>query len=456
MSSIASFSGLASGIQWRDLVDQIGTLEASRRITPITQRINANRAQQNGWQTFRDRLSRLETAGDALRDGTGIGKLTAQAGMSASGRELLTATAAGGAQPATHQVEVVALATAEKIRSNAIDSTQPLGFAGDFTIRGQTVSLAAGDSLANLRDSINALNQGADATGVTASIVGSGAEAHLVLSSDSTGAQGLEIADGAGSVLQSLGILNGDGTATNLVTAGVDAQIVVDGVAITRASNRISDAIEGVTLDLRATSVEPGETVEVTIGRDQDAALDAVREFVDAFNETLAYSRQQRENKGALGANGALRSTTSRIRGELQDGIGGLSPDNPLTHLSLAGVSFDRHGMLQVDEAKVRETLAGSYGHASELFGALGTEMASLVKPIADTVDGEIKRHMDALTEANKRLETRRVAAEDSIDRMQERLIEQFIRMEEAMATMQAQMGWLDATIQAMNPSTKR
>src|SRR5690606_2853021 len=137
----------------------------------------------------------------------------------------------------------------------------------------------------------------------------------------------------------------GDGTATNLVTAGADAQIVVDGVSMTRSSNRITDAIEGVTLDLRATSVEAGETVEITIGRDQDAALAAVREFVAAFNETLAYTRQQRENKGALGANGALRSTTARIRGELQDGIGGLSPDNPLTHLSLAGVSFDRHGM---------------------------------------------------------------------------------------------------------------
>ena len=454
MSSIANFSGLASGVQWRDLVDQIGTLEASRRITPITQRINANRAQQTGWQTFRDRLSQLEKAADALRDGTGVGKLTTQVGTTPSGRELLTATSAGAAQPASHNIRVVALASAEKIRSGAIDSTQPLGLTGDFTLRGQTVALTADTTLAGLRDQINSLNQGADATGVTASIVGSGTEAHLVLTSDTTGVQGLDIADGAGSVLQSLGILNGDGSATNQVAAGADAQIVVDGITITRSSNRITDAIEGVTLDLRATSGEADEeTVALTVARDDDAALTAIKDFVQAFNDTLGYTRQQREAKGALGANGALRTTTARIRGELQDGVGGLSAENPLTHLSLAGVSFDRHGMLQVDEAKVRETLSGSFEHASELFGALGAEMTELVKPIADTVDGEIKSHVDALDQANKRLETRRIAAEDSIERMQARMIEQFTRMEEAMATMQAQMGWLDATISAMTPS---
>ena len=37
---IGSFQGLASGIQWRDLVDQIITLETARALNPITTAIS--------------------------------------------------------------------------------------------------------------------------------------------------------------------------------------------------------------------------------------------------------------------------------------------------------------------------------------------------------------------------------------------------------------------------------
>ena len=35
---IGTFSGIASGIQWRDMVDQIMQIESQRRLTPLTDR----------------------------------------------------------------------------------------------------------------------------------------------------------------------------------------------------------------------------------------------------------------------------------------------------------------------------------------------------------------------------------------------------------------------------------
>ena len=51
-------------------------------------------------------------------------------------------------------------------------------------------------------------------------------------------------------------------------TAGQDAKVTIDGVAVTRTSNSIDDVISGATLDI--SRVEAGSTVNITITRDTD------------------------------------------------------------------------------------------------------------------------------------------------------------------------------------------
>ncbi|MCP4277994.1 MAG: flagellar filament capping protein FliD, partial [Gammaproteobacteria bacterium] len=74
-------------------------------------------------------------------------------------------------------------------------------------------------------------------------------------------------------------------------TAGQDAKVTIDGVAITRSSNTIDDVISGVTLDLNR--VESGETVNLTISRDTDNIKDKVTAFTDAYNEIIENINQQ-------------------------------------------------------------------------------------------------------------------------------------------------------------------
>ena len=106
-------------------------------------------------------------------------------------------------------------------------------FVASSTVSSQDVTVSSSDTLASLRDKINALNYG-----VTASIVGTGdGTFNLVLKSE-TGAENALRATATESPSGS-GLASIDNTSTNASKqkiAGVDASIVVDGITLTRST----------------------------------------------------------------------------------------------------------------------------------------------------------------------------------------------------------------------------
>ena len=76
MASVGSFSGLASGIQWRDMIDQIMEIEAARRVDPLTSQIAAQRSRATAWTAYQGTLTRLADAAKALRDGSAFAAAT--------------------------------------------------------------------------------------------------------------------------------------------------------------------------------------------------------------------------------------------------------------------------------------------------------------------------------------------------------------------------------------------
>jgi len=163
---IGSFSGLASGIQWRDMVDQIMALEASRKLTPVTDRQTTEQKRLDAWGSFSSLVAKFRDATKGLRDGSAFGTFKVNASASAaSGRALVAATASVSATPGTYTVEVDDVARANKLSGTIVSSaTTPLGLTGDFSVNGRAVTLAATDTLSQVRDKINALNSGASAT----------------------------------------------------------------------------------------------------------------------------------------------------------------------------------------------------------------------------------------------------------------------------------------------------
>lgn len=212
---VGSFSGLSSGVQWRDLVDQIMSLDTQRRLNPVKDQQTLAKARIEAWGKYQTLVAKFRDASRALRDSSAFAAFKVSGGVSANtGRTLVTATAGAGANPGTYAIEVLDLARANKMSGSIVASpSTALGLAGEFSVNGKKVTVTVADTLAQVRDKINALNAGSTPTGVTASVLSTGSTQHrLVLSADSTGARGIELTDDATGVLQSLGVVDSSKT----------------------------------------------------------------------------------------------------------------------------------------------------------------------------------------------------------------------------------------------------
>ena len=206
-----NIGGLASGVQWRDLVDQVAAVETAQSVTPLKTQISDAEKRKTAWNSLSALVTKLQDAGTALKLGSAFTNFAANASAtSQTSRALLSATANAGAQPGSYRVEVVDLARAEKLSGAVVaDSAVALGLTGTFAIAGQNVTVAATDTLDAVRDKINSLNTGGTPTKVSASVIASAAgQKRLVISSDSPGSTGTGLADGTEGVLRDLGFMD--------------------------------------------------------------------------------------------------------------------------------------------------------------------------------------------------------------------------------------------------------
>lgn len=224
---VGTFSGLASGIQWRDMVDQIIALESKRAVDPITTRQTTLNSAASAWTEFQTIAGKFRDAAKTVRDATAFTTFSTSAGTSPStNRTLVALTADSTAAPGTYSLEVQQLASAEKLGGALVASaTTTLGTglgitSGAFALNGKVVTVSASDTLSTLRDRINALNTGTSPSGVSASILRSGAGARLILSSNQTGADGIELTDDASGTLTTLGFTDSSVVSSNITSAG--------------------------------------------------------------------------------------------------------------------------------------------------------------------------------------------------------------------------------------------
>lgn len=225
-SPVGSFPGLGSGVNYQSLVDQIIQVE-SAPARAMQSRIDLANAQISAYKSYAGLLSTLETAASALRNGSALQNVLANVSNAtgASGRSVLSASASAGAAPGSYAVQVLQTAQAEKLSGTTFAAgTAGLGLSGDFVINGKTISVAVGDSLAAIRDKINAQNTGASPTGVSAAIITDASSAQrLVLTSVKTGATGIDLVDGAQGVAQRLGWIDATQTIKHATSAGAQS-----------------------------------------------------------------------------------------------------------------------------------------------------------------------------------------------------------------------------------------
>jgi flagellar hook-associated protein 2 len=192
----------------------------------------------------------------------------------------------------------------------------------------QTVTLSSsGETLQQVADDINDPTTGI--SGVTASVVtNSDGSQSLSLQSQTAGSAGtLAVTSSISDPSTHL-----DYTST---VAGADAQLTVDGVSLTSASNTVTGLIPGLTFQLLAPSpTESGgglEQVQVVIGNDTTDVESTLNQFVSDYNSLISAINTQ-EGKDSSGNPEPLfgSPTLSLLQQQLLSGLNTQNPNGSL------------------------------------------------------------------------------------------------------------------------------
>ncbi len=327
------------------------------------------------------------------------------------------------------------------------------GLRGDGSVVTTSFVVGGADTLQTLLSKLNDSTSGfgAGARPATATIDGDG---RLRLN-DRTGGESrlrlsMSVSPALGGSPQAL--LGTFGTETvgraRAMSAGSDAQVKVDGVLLTRPTNIVTDALDGVTLNLLQS--EPGTEIDLTVTRDLDASVKAVKDFAKAYNDIVSFSAGQQLDGQPLRGNSELRRILSSFTQALRTEV---PSAGAFTRGTLAGMTLLRSGSLEVDETKVRSALTSNLSGVQSLFGTtgIGNAMASATAFTTRAVDGTITSAISNITRNSTALNKRITDAQSRVDARREALIARFTAMELAMSRLQQQGNSLTASVAGIN-----
>ncbi len=402
MATITS-AGIGSGLDVNGLVKQLMAAESQPAVV-LDRKEAALQAKLSAYGSFKSSLSSFQTAMANLSSLSKFQTLKA----AVADPSISTASAVSTAVAGNYSLEVKQLAQAQKLTSQAFtDVTSTVGTgslnfqfgtfsAGVFTVNSakpvQMVTIAsANNSLSGIRDAVNAAN-----IGVSVSILNDGTGNKLVFTSKDTGAaNSLKITvadtsdasntDNAGLsqlAYDPAGILGNGKNITESVIAQ-NALLKIDGVDnISKATNTVSDVIQGVTLNLLKSSVLNTPTT-LTVVRDTASVQSSLEGFVKAYNDInktvkdlTAYNAVTKQASILQGDASAL-SVMAQIRKALTSSLTGSG--GAYSTLSQVGVSFQADGTLKLDSVKLQKAIETNFNDIASLFAANGKTTDSLV-----------------------------------------------------------------------------
>jgi flagellar hook-associated protein 2 len=314
------------------------------------------------------------------------------------------------------------------------------------------VDLTAGMTMTDIANAINSKNGGVTATT---------ANGQLRLSATQTGA--------ASAI--TISNVSGGAAAIGLASqvTGRDASGSVDGNAFTSASNNVTSAIAGVTLNLTAATGADGVTLAVNPAQvDNTAITTRLQAFVTAYNDVIKSATDELNEKkvinpqtdadvlkGAMFGDQRLQSIVDSLRDAFISPVSGLSGAQSIA--SFAGLSTgvagsgDVTGQLTLDTNALSKALAGGSGAIKALFmtstGASNSN--GLMQRISDLSwnavksDGTITNAISGSTQESQDLQDQIDAMTATLAQREQTLKDQFSAMETALSNLKSMQSQL-------------
>jgi flagellar hook-associated protein 2 len=437
-----SSPGIGSGLDINGLVEKLVAAERAPRQAQITRAQTSTVTTISALGQLKGALSAFQTSLSQLST---LDTFSSRSAVS-SDADKFTATATSSAAAGSYDIEIVSLAAAHQVSSQGFagGSSQVVGH-GTLTIGLGSSTFQVGipesaQSLAQIRDAINAAPTN---NLVRATIVNGSDGAHLVFTSQATGAANtISVAAAGGN--GGLSALNYSTLAPAAYTqprAAMDAEINVAGVTQLSKTNTISNLIDGVEITLLAE--DAGTTHTLRIANDTSAIQGKIANFVAEFNSlartigTLRSYEPTTKKAGPLLGDALLRSVESELRFKLTDKVNGLSGN--FQSLASIGITTNKDGTLTLNDAKLKTALGEDYDGVANMFASengVAARLKAAVEPrLAAT--SELSVRSKALSTKSLELQKQMTALDARMAAASQRYLKQFNSLDTLLSRLQ-------------------
>ncbi len=446
-----SAGGIGSGLDVNSIVSQLMALER-RPLDQLGAQKSDLSAQLSAYGQLKSAFSTFQSAMKGLSSSDKFQVYSA----TPSNSDSFTATASSTASAAVHSIDVLALANAHKMTSGkdvgstyadadtAIGTTGTLEITQDAAGTPRTFQIAidgTNNTLSGIRD---AINNAADNTGVSASIVNTGTESKLVLSSTDSGTENTITIDTGttASVATALGF------ETIAGNEAADASVKIDGITVTSASNTVTDALSGVSLTLKQAA--PGTVETLNVSQDTAKVKESVQKFVDAYNDVRSTIKTLGGEDATLQGESSLLTMQRQMQNILNTSASGLG----FNYLSEIGIETDSTtGDLTLDSATLDGVISSNFSDLADLFADSSQGFAVRFEAMADSLiatDGLIDTREDGINSRISYVEDRETNLEYRLEIIEARHRRQFSALDTLISQMNSTSSFLSQQLSAL------
>ncbi|MEE9336296.1 MAG: flagellar filament capping protein FliD [Granulosicoccaceae bacterium] len=417
-------AGVGSGIDVESIISSLMELER-QPIQALNNRRETLDVELSAMGSVKSAMNELATSARLMGDDTRFGPFQA----SSIDEDVFTATATGGSSSEYHSVEVLSLAQNHRMASGLYPSSDAPVASGsmNFTSGENNFEITvdgSNNTLVGLRD---AINDSIDNTSVSASILNVDGGSRLILNANEGGTDNIIAIAGSSSIVADL----------TEITEALDAQLIVDGFTVNSSSNSVSDVIEGVTLDLKSVG-----SSDVQTQRDTDSLRDSLDAFVTNYNSLR--SGLNSLSAGQLQGDQLPRNIETSVRNVFSQDIE-LANGQSISPLEI-GFTFDRFGVLSIDEKRLDNAQIGGMERFIDAFSAADTGFSAKVEEALDrftSIDGIIAGREKGIENRQGSLDSRIEQMDYRLENTETRYRRQFTVMDQLVSQLQSTSSYL-------------
>jgi flagellar hook-associated protein 2 len=450
--------GSTSGLPLEDILTKLQAAE-DKKLSLYTNRQASYEARVSAYGQVQSAVEALQKAAAALGTPSTLDAVKAEV----IGDGLTATIGDKGATMGEYSITVTKLAAAQTLQSGSVaDRTKSNGATGSFVIElnngdKHTIDLKDDTSLNGIAKAINS----DDKAGVRATIITNESGSYLMLSAKDTGEQAAvkSIAVTGDQKLQDiLNYKSGPGTEMTQQTAPSDSEVVINGITVKSPSNKISTAIDGITLNLSAVT-ETDKVVTLKLQSDTSVASKAVQTFVNAYNALQSTISKLTAFDAAAATNQALTGdgTTRGIQSSLSSALQVVTTEGSLRSLADLGITIDpKTGQLKLDQDELDEALTANPADVKRIMNStdgLAATFDTAIKGIlGDT--GSIKLSKDGLTQSIEDVKEQMARAKAASTASMDLMRAQFVALDKFVSQQTVTANYLTQQFAAMNKSS--